>query len=153
MGIPDKLYTVEDIAQMTSLTSRTIRNYLKDGSLKGRKIGGQWRFTQQDIEKLMENGEFAGAVSQQTRRDVLDFLDGVNTDMQGEFQVCTIADIYCAMDTAERKTQRLNALIAEKQEYLRMSFEYIEAEQKARYTLFGAPGFIAEVLHALSDPT
>lgn len=33
----DKLYTVEDIAKMTSLTSRTIRNYLKNGSLTGKK--------------------------------------------------------------------------------------------------------------------
>jgi excisionase family DNA binding protein len=42
----EKMYTVEDIAQITSMTARTIRNYLKDGTLKGRKIGGQWRFTQ-----------------------------------------------------------------------------------------------------------
>ncbi|MGM8370207.1 helix-turn-helix domain-containing protein, partial (plasmid) [Clostridium perfringens] len=41
----EKLYTIEDIAKMTRLTSRTIRNYLKDGILEGKKIGGQWRFT------------------------------------------------------------------------------------------------------------
>ena len=40
-----KLYSVEEIAQMTSVTTRTIRNYLRNGILKGRKIGGQWRFS------------------------------------------------------------------------------------------------------------
>jgi predicted transcriptional regulator len=28
-----RLYTVEDVAKMTGLTTRTIRNYLKDGRL------------------------------------------------------------------------------------------------------------------------
>lgn len=32
-----KLYTVEDVAKMTGLTTRTIRNYIKDGKLKGKK--------------------------------------------------------------------------------------------------------------------
>ena len=52
----EKLYTVEDIANMTSTTSRTIRNYLKDGLLKGKKIGGQWRFTEEDIKNFMDSG-------------------------------------------------------------------------------------------------
>ena len=51
----EKLFTVEDIAQMTSLTSRTIRNYLKNGTLQGNKIGGQWRFTMDNIRQLFNN--------------------------------------------------------------------------------------------------
>ena len=47
----EKLYTIEDIANMTRLTSRTIRNYLKDGILEGKKIGGQWRFTMKDNKR------------------------------------------------------------------------------------------------------
>ena len=35
----EKLYTVDEIAKMTALTTRTIRNYLRSGTLKGRKIG------------------------------------------------------------------------------------------------------------------
>ena len=54
----EKLFTVEDIATMTSLTSRTIRNYLKDGILKGRKIGGQWRFTEEEIKNFMDNSNY-----------------------------------------------------------------------------------------------
>ena len=40
----EKLYSVEEIAKMTSVTTRTIRNYLRNGILTGTKIGGQWRF-------------------------------------------------------------------------------------------------------------
>jgi excisionase family DNA binding protein len=74
-----KLYTVEDIAKMTSLTSRTIRNYLKDGSLKGQKIGGQWRFTMENIKRLFDNSSFMNDVNSHKKQQVLDFIDGVNT--------------------------------------------------------------------------
>ncbi len=48
----EKMYTVADVADITGMTSRTIRNYLKDGSLTGVKIGVQWRFTEDEISKL-----------------------------------------------------------------------------------------------------
>lgn len=50
--LDEKLYTVADVATVTGMTSRTIRNYLKDGTLSGTKIGVQWRFTEEDIKKL-----------------------------------------------------------------------------------------------------
>ena len=39
MGEFEKLYTVDDIAKLTMLTTRTIRKYLKDGLLTGQKSG------------------------------------------------------------------------------------------------------------------
>lgn len=50
----EKLYTAEDVAEITGLTLRTIRNYIKDGKLKGRRIGVQWRFTEADIQALFD---------------------------------------------------------------------------------------------------
>ena len=91
----EKLYTVEDIAKMTSLTSRTIRNYLKDGSLQGQKIGGQWRFTMENIKRLFKNSSFLSDFSSKNKQQILDFIDGVNTDIHGEIQVCTIIDYFC----------------------------------------------------------
>lgn len=50
-------YTVEDVARLTGLTTRTIRNYLKSGALHGQKVGAQWRFTQQDVDALFREAE------------------------------------------------------------------------------------------------
>ena len=52
----EKLYTAEEVAQITGLTLRTIRNYIKNGRLKGHRVGVQWRFTEADIQAL-----FAGS--------------------------------------------------------------------------------------------
>lgn len=49
----EKLYTVEEVAELASVTGRTIRNYQKSGRLVGRKIGGQWRFTEGEVQRLL----------------------------------------------------------------------------------------------------
>lgn len=53
----EKLYTVEEVAELASVTGRTIRNYLKSGRLVGRKIGGQWRFPEAEVQRLLNGGE------------------------------------------------------------------------------------------------
>lgn len=54
------MYTVEDVAKLTGLTTRTIRNYLKDGKLKGKKVGSKWRFSEANVSALIT--DFGGAL-------------------------------------------------------------------------------------------
>ncbi|HWT27032.1 MAG TPA: methyltransferase domain-containing protein [Mobilitalea sp.] len=143
----EKLYTVEDIAQMTMLTTRTIRNYLKDGQLTGRKIGGQWRFTGKDIDKLFENSNIEAEISSSRRQEVMDFIDGINTDIDGDIQICTIVDYYCS-DIALSKalSDRFSDVISAQtfSTKYKYYYEYIDKEQKARYTFFGSPTYIKD---------
>lgn len=154
MDTYQKLYTVDDIAKMTMLTSRTIRNYLKDGTLKGRKVGGQWRFTKDDVEKLFDNGTVAEEMISMKRQDVLDFIDGVKTDLKGDMQICTIVDYYCeSTEVIQLLNERLQAIInkGEIGEARSYNYEYLNEENKARYTLFGDPLYIKEVMSLLHE--
>ena len=155
MEVMGKLYTVEDIAKMTGLTSRTIRNYLKDGSLEGRKIGGQWRFTMENIEKLFNSNVVKKDIVDSKKQDVIDFIDGVNTDINGEIQICTIIDYYCDKnETANIISNKIIEIInndkTDKQE-TKYSYIYDEKELKARFTLFGRPDFIIKILQIIDD--
>ena len=150
----EKLFTVEDIATMTSMTTRTIRNYLKDGTLEGRKIGGQWRFTEEDIKKLMSSGGVSNEIIAKNKQDVIDFIDGVNTDYVGETQACAIIDLYQDASEVEKKRDKLIAFINGegnelKPNYMRFAYEYIEGEQKGRFTLFAPPVYLVEALKML----
>jgi hypothetical protein len=80
-----------------------------NGSLEGKKIGGQWRFTMKNIEKLFNNGTVSKDIQDNKKQQVLDFIDGVNTDMNGSIQICTIVDCYC--DKIESAQQMSNKLI------------------------------------------
>ena len=148
----EKLYTVEDIAKMTSLTSRTIRNYLKDGSLQGQKIGGQWRFTMENIKQLFSNSIFLGDISRKNRQQVLNFISGTNTDIHGEIQVCTIVDCYCENQKAGHKIyEKLVTVINNKDDDspAKFDYEFIKKRKKARFTLFGNPDYIIKTLQLL----
>ena len=151
----EKLFTVEDIAKMTSMTTRTIRNYLKDGILEGRKIGGQWRFTEENIKKFMDSGSVTKDFAVKIKQDVLDFIDGVNTDYTGEIQVCAIIDLYQEKGVVEEKKNKTVEFINSDKNnslssnYMRFQYEYIESEQKGRITLFAPPNYLIEALNIL----
>jgi excisionase family DNA binding protein len=149
----EKLYTVEDIAKMTGFTSRTIRNYLKDGSLQGSKIGGQWRFTMENIKKLFNNGILLIDISRKNRQRILNFINDTNTDIQGKIQVCTIIDYYCENSNAGHQIyKKLVTVINSKDKEsppAKFDYEFIEKQKKARFTLFGNPDYIIKTLQLL----
>ncbi len=148
-----KLYTVEDIAKMTSFTTRTIRNYLKDGSLQGKKIGGQWRFTMENIKQLFGNSKVVSEMSSNKRQEILDFVDGVNTNVEGKIQVCTIIDYYCENEKAGHKIyEKLVTVINNREDNTppaKIDYEFMPKENKARFTLFGEPDYIVKTLQLL----
>ncbi|WMJ21897.1 helix-turn-helix domain-containing protein [Paludicola sp. MB14-C6] len=147
----DKLYTVDEIATMTSLTTRTIRNYLRNGILKGRKLGGQWRFTTQDIQNFMNSGEVLSEMAKEQKQSVLDFIDGVNTDMKGNTQICTIADLYVSQSVAKEKCDQLCNLICsiKDEDNVTYKYDYVKSEEKARFIVFASPNFIIKVMNIL----
>ena len=153
--IMEKLYTVEDIANMTSLTTRTIRNYLKDGILAGRKIGGQWRFTEEDIKMFMDSGNYQEDFRNKLKQDVLDFIDGVNdfADNIGEIQACSIVDLYQEEEIVKVKLDKLTEFINSHNEtvdnYMSFSRQYIENESKQRIVIFALPQYLIEALKIL----
>ena len=44
------LYSVPELSQKLNVTTVTIRNYLKQGKLKGQKVMGRWFILGDDIE-------------------------------------------------------------------------------------------------------
>lgn len=52
--LEQETYTTEELANLLGVTTRTIRNYLREGKIKGYKIGGKWQFYKQDIEEYIQ---------------------------------------------------------------------------------------------------
>lgn len=51
-----KLYTLTELEDILGVTHRTLLDYVKQGKLKARKIGGKWKVTEENL-KLFINGE------------------------------------------------------------------------------------------------
>ena len=51
-----KVYTLTEIEPILGVTHRTSLTYIKDGRLKGVKIGGKWKVSGDNLRKFI-NGE------------------------------------------------------------------------------------------------
>lgn len=46
-------YSVNELAEQLGVTTRSIRNYLHEGKLKGTKVGGQWKFSERNLFEFL----------------------------------------------------------------------------------------------------
>jgi excisionase family DNA binding protein len=51
----EALLTLREAADILRLHSRTVREYVRQGDLEGRIIGGRWRFRRKDLDAFYEN--------------------------------------------------------------------------------------------------
>lgn len=51
-----KVYSLTEIEPILGVTHRTLLTYIKDGRLRGVKIGGKWKVSGENLRKFI-NGE------------------------------------------------------------------------------------------------
>lgn len=49
------LYSVSELSQKLNVTTVTIRNYIKQGKLRGQKAMGRWFISEQDMMEFFES--------------------------------------------------------------------------------------------------
>ena len=85
----DKYYTLNQVAMMTGLTTRTLRNYIKMDILKGEKIDGIWNFSEEEFAEFIQNPYVKPSIQAKNKAIVFDFL-AQNEKRTNE--ICTIID-------------------------------------------------------------
>lgn len=50
------VYTTQEVADILSVTQRTIYNYIASGQLKAAKIGKYWRVTEEQLQNFLDSG-------------------------------------------------------------------------------------------------
>jgi|GEM_PF-1739094 len=54
-AIGDRLLTIREAAEVLRLSTRTVREYVKRGEIRGKIIGKRWRFRRADLDAFYEN--------------------------------------------------------------------------------------------------
>ena len=49
------LYSVPELSQKLSVTTVTVRKYLKQGKLKGKKVMGRWSISGEEVTEFFAN--------------------------------------------------------------------------------------------------
>lgn len=87
------LYSVDDLHEMLGVSKMTLRSYLREGRLKGRKLGVQWYVTEEAIRSYFaESGpENVQGKKLPSDKEIMYVVQGVN-DLVSETEICTSVD-------------------------------------------------------------
>lgn len=94
----EKYYTLNQVAMMTGLTTRTLRNYIKVNTLNGEKIDGVWKFTSEEIEEFVSNPNVKPSILAKNKSIIFDFLGETDKKLN---ELCVILDLHVDEDEAE----------------------------------------------------
>jgi excisionase family DNA binding protein len=142
-----KVYTVDEVANLLDVSVKTIRRYIYSGKIAAKKIGGQWRITQEQVDDYLNISSSAVCCSSSIDKD--DFCVFMDTDYfnsEDKLQLCTIVDYYPeSTDEIVKMSEVLSRVVTEdginggKAQY---NYVYDESLKRARFVLWGNATFI-----------
>lgn len=88
-------YTITDIAEMTGLSTRTIRNYIKSGLLSGNKKDRAWIFSENQISQFFLEPFVSQSIQIKNDSIVRDFMISSQKKVNS---VCSIFDYVIKHD-------------------------------------------------------
>ena len=139
----NEIYTIEDIAAMTGLSTRTVRSYLSGGQLKGEKADGAWRFTPEQFGTFLGQDMVRQSVQAKANGKIYDFL---LTGRRKESAACLIWD--WSVEGGEEES-RLRERLMEAVNALELGCAYHFEEGCARAILTGTPEGLGRLLAKL----
>ncbi len=101
-------YSLRQISLLTGLTTRTLRNYMKQGILNGKKADGRWVFSDEDLTNFFENKCIKKALAAKGTAIVNDFLSDT---FKKDNRICMILDCPKAADNSSDISDLLCAAI------------------------------------------
>ncbi len=96
--IMEKYYNINEVAMMTGLTTRTVRNYLKQGLVSAEKIDGVWKFSPENFGEMLSVPAVKQSVKARNNSVIFDFIAN---DRKRENKICLCFDLYVDESEAE----------------------------------------------------
>ncbi len=81
-----KLYSVDDLHKMLGISKMTIRAYLREGKLQGRKMGVKWFVTEESLRRYFDEPNETHE-EKKSARDKRYIVQGIN-DLVSETEEC-----------------------------------------------------------------
>ena len=137
-----ELYTINHVALMSGLSSRTIRNYMKMGLIEGEMINGVWHFTAEDVGAFFVNPNVAPAIQAKRNALIFDFL---SNDYKQQDAMCTVIDHRATLEEANAMSEFFcDAINREWQGVISFGFSF--NNNRARVILSGPEDAVQQLL-------
>ena len=136
----EEFYTIENIAAMSRLSTRTVRSYLASGQLEGEKVDGAWRFTPEQFSAFLRQDMVRQSVRAKANGEIYDFL---LAERRKESTACLIWDWPAEGGEEER---RLRERLMDAVNELELRCAYYFEDGCARTILTGSPAGLENLL-------
>lgn len=140
----ENLYTINQVATMTGLTARTIRNYLKSGLISGEKINGVWMFTADEFGDMVNSPAIKPSVQAKSNAVVYDFIAN---DRKKVNRICTILDLCAEENEAKEISQFFCDTINSYPDAGDLSFKFEWHSRNVRVILEGTEETVMDILN------
>ncbi len=142
--IEDKLYTLKELAELTKLTDRTLRNYLSSNILKGHKIGGQWRFNKEEVSALFKNDDFYVERNKIANSAINHYIENKYTFIS-DFTGCVVMDFkICDKDKKKAFFDKIELI--GKNDDIKEKVSFLEKNGHIRMNIVGPIAYIKRVI-------
>ncbi|MBO6794042.1 MAG: helix-turn-helix domain-containing protein [Balneolaceae bacterium] len=86
------LYSVDDLHEMLGVSKLTLRSYIRNGRIRGRKLGVSWYVTEDAIREYFEQPQELPTTSSSPKKETPKYVvQGVN-DLVSETEECETID-------------------------------------------------------------
>ena len=133
-------YTPKEVSEILSVHEKTVRRYLRDGVIKGQKIGGGWKVSKDVLMAYMD---------ERPKQD----LDGSITPVKGQEKVRISLRIDIDIKSAREgnKYARMFMDMINSNDYQPCNFQYELDDKVAQYKIGGSVKFVKDALEALEE--
>ena len=138
----DRNYSLNDIALMTGFSTRTLRNYLNQGLLKGEKVDGAWQFTAEEVDRFFAEPFVREGLRIKRSGIVFDFLADRAKKTE---RTCVILDVPVSM----KESKTISDFFCRQMETVSdVVFTFDWDRDHARVILSGAAESVAGIMEA-----
>ena len=141
----DKYYTLNELATITGLTTRTLRNYLKSSILSGEKIDGIWQFTEEELSDFLSHPAVSPSIKSKKNALVYDFM--LDTTKKNN-EMCTIVDLCVGDEEAEEISDFFCSAINNASDNTNLQFSYEKSGPHVRVILRGYDEAVLKFLNS-----
>ncbi len=141
----EKNYTLNEVSEMTGLTTRTIRNYLKAGLIDGEKVNGVWEFSPEDFCGILNNPAVKPSIRAKNNSVIFDFI---SDDRKKTNKICSIIDMCVGDEEASEISQLFCDTINNNHTMEDLSFKFEKNGRNIRVILSGSDETVMNILNS-----
>ena len=138
----DRTYNLNELAMMTGFTTRTLRNYLNQGLLKGKKPDGVWQFSAEDLDSFFNEPFVKEGLRIKRSSAVFDFMA---ERKKKDSRTCVILDVPVSVSEGNELSL---FFCGEMEKVADVTFSFGWDSGMGRIILTGAEDQVAKIMKA-----